>query len=94
MRAKGLKRLALLGAVTCALVFPTGALGAEAACEGDECQGPPPAPQEVIPATAVVKGPENPPVRFPKAQHKKRKGQKRTHKQRQGNRNRQRQGRR
>lgn len=36
-------------------------------CEGDECQGPPPAPVETIPGTAVVEGPQNPPVRFPRA---------------------------
>jgi hypothetical protein len=50
-----------------ALAAPAATLGAEAPCEGDECQGPPPAPEEVIPATAVVSGPENPPVRFPQA---------------------------
>jgi hypothetical protein len=43
---------------------PPPALAAE--CNGDECQGPPPAPEEVTPGTAVVEGPQNPPVRFPK----------------------------
>lgn len=38
-------------------------------CEGDECQVPPPAPDDPTPGTAVVEGPSNPPVRFPK--HKK-----------------------
>jgi hypothetical protein len=40
------------------------ALAAE--CNGDECQSPPPAPEEIVPGTAVVEGPQNPPVRFPK----------------------------
>lgn len=35
-------------------------------CEGDECQGPAPAPEDPTPATAVVVGPQNPPVHFPK----------------------------
>lgn len=52
----------------CALVLPLAlsspALGA--ACEGDECQGPPSVPEEIIPGTAVVVGPPNPPVHFPK----------------------------
>ncbi len=42
---------------------PTVAVAAE--CAGDECQVVPPPPEEVIPGTAVVAGPENPPVRFP-----------------------------
>jgi hypothetical protein len=64
MRAKATRALGL-GAVLLALALPSGAaLGAE--CAGDECQGPPPAPEEVIPATAVIEGPANPPVRFPK----------------------------
>jgi hypothetical protein len=42
-----------------------------AECDGDECQGPPPAPAEIVPGTAVVEGPQNPPVRFPKAHGRK-----------------------
>ncbi|HXV04394.1 MAG TPA: hypothetical protein VFP23_00625 [Solirubrobacterales bacterium] len=34
-------------------------------CEGDDCQGPPFVPQEPAPPTAVISGPENPPLRFP-----------------------------
>jgi hypothetical protein len=53
-----------------------GAASAPAAeCNGDECQGPPPAPEEVIPGTAIVQGPSNPPVRFPAHHHKKHKKQ-------------------
>jgi hypothetical protein len=37
----------------------------EVACEGDECQVPPPAPDDPVPGTAAVEGPGNPPVRFP-----------------------------
>lgn len=57
--------------VAFALALPTMAIGAEAPCNGDECQGPPPAPEEVIPATAVVEGPPNPPVHFEKQHHPK-----------------------
>jgi hypothetical protein len=42
-----------------------------AACEGDECQPPAPPPDDPIPGTAVVEGPPNPPVVFPKERHKK-----------------------
>lgn len=42
-----------------------------AECAGDECQGPPPAPAEVTPGTAIIEGPPNPPVRFPKPHAKK-----------------------
>ena len=48
-----------------ALVFVFAPSAGAAACEGDECQGPPPAPEEIVPGTAVVEGPPNPPVRFP-----------------------------
>ena len=50
--------------IAAALSLPGLAPAAE--CAGDECQGPPPAPAEVTPGTAIVEGPENPPVRFPK----------------------------
>lgn len=64
------RRLALT-AVLCGLAL--GVAGAPgpapaAECNGDECQGPPPVPEEVVPGTAVVQGPPNPPVRFPKSQ--------------------------
>lgn len=45
--------------------FPEPAPGIE--CEGDNCQGPPYVPEDPAPATSVVSGPENPPVRFPKS---------------------------
>jgi hypothetical protein len=64
MRTKATRALGL-GAVLLTLALPApAALGAE--CAGDECQGPPPAPEEVIPGTAVVEGPSNPAPRFPK----------------------------
>jgi len=53
-----------------AIVLPVPAVAPGAECAGDECQAPPPAPEEVIPATSVVTGPSNPPVRFPR--HSKR----------------------
>jgi hypothetical protein len=62
-------RAALLAAAL-ALSLSAPALAAE--CAGDECQGPPPAPEEVTPGTAVVEGPENPPARFPAQGGKKR----------------------
>jgi hypothetical protein len=46
-------------------------LVAAAECEGDECQGPAPPPEEIIPGTAIVEGPQNPPVHFPKPRHPK-----------------------
>jgi hypothetical protein len=61
-------------AVCVALALPAAAGAAE--CAGDECQGPPPAPEEVIPGTAVVQAPPNPPVRFPTNHHKKPHGKK------------------
>lgn len=63
------KRLALAGALLAFSLAAPGSAGA-AECAGDECQGPPPAPEEVIPGTAVVQGPPNPPVRFPKNHNK------------------------
>jgi hypothetical protein len=55
-----------LPVVLLALAAPAGA----AECFGDECQGPPPAPEEILPGTAVVEGPTNPPVRFPQGTRK------------------------
>jgi hypothetical protein len=48
--------------VLAALVLAPVAGAAE--CEGDECQAPPAPPSEVLPASAFVEGPANPPVRF------------------------------
>lgn len=62
--------LALLG--TPPLVAPSPFSASAAECNGDECQGPAPAPEEVVPGTAVVEGPSNPPVHFPKPPSKKR----------------------
>lgn len=33
-------------------------------CNGDECQGPAPEPQDPTPVTATLRGPSNPPLRF------------------------------
>jgi hypothetical protein len=41
-----------------------------AECEGDDCQGPAPAPEDPVPGTAIVQGPSNPPVHYPVV-HKK-----------------------
>jgi hypothetical protein len=68
MRGKATTALALCAsALLLALAAPAGA----AECFGDECQGPPPAPEEILPGTAVVEGPVNPPARFPEARHPK-----------------------
>jgi len=63
-----------LGLSVIAFVLPGPALAAE--CAGDECQGPPPAPEEAVPGTAVVEGPQNPPVHFPNSHHPKKPGHK------------------
>jgi len=42
-------------------------LAAAAECEGDECQPPPAAPEDLVPGSAVAEGPRNPPVRFPQS---------------------------
>lgn len=78
---------AALAAIALALLFAgllapgaPSALAADpvvvAPCEGDECQGPAPAPDDPTPATATVEGPPNPPVRFPKANEPKKAGKK------------------
>jgi hypothetical protein len=70
-----MRRVFGLGAV-CALVsFPCAFAGASspldpsqamaAECVGDECEAPPPAPEDPTPGTASAEGPANPPVRFP-----------------------------
>jgi hypothetical protein len=64
MRAGRARRWALTALVAALVLMPGAAVGAE--CEGDECQAPPAAPDDQAPATAVVQGPPNPPVRFPK----------------------------
>ena len=66
MGQKAVRRLALLGVLGALGLASAGQAGA-AECAGDECQSPAPAPEEVIPATAIVEGPANPPVRFPKS---------------------------
>lgn len=77
-RRWGISKLALL---CCCLLIGLGFLAAASAgpstapvvaaeCEGDECQAPPPPPDDPMPATAVVQGPPNPLVRFPKPQRK------------------------
>lgn len=59
-------RLAVaLVAAAFAVGVPAHAVGAE--CEGDECQPTAQPPDDPTPGTAVVAGPGNPPVRFPKA---------------------------
>ena len=61
------KKKVAMGLTICAAAFfaVTGSsFGAE--CVGDECQVPPPAPQEIVPPTASVQGAPNPPVHFPK----------------------------
>jgi hypothetical protein len=40
-------------------------------CDGDECQGPAPAPEDPTPGTATLEGPPNPPPHFAKPHHKK-----------------------
>lgn len=73
----GTRRLRALLAIALAAALASAAPGAvggpvrplaaasAAECNGDECQGPPPAPEEVTPGTATAEGPENPPARFP-----------------------------
>lgn len=56
-----------------------------AECEGDDCQGPAPAPEDPTPGTAVVEGPPNPPVHYPKV-HKKNPHTKGSHKRHQSKR--------
>ncbi len=56
---------------------PPVAVAAE--CAGDECQVPPPAPEDPIPGTAVVEGPPNQPVHYPVV-HKKNPHKKHPHK--------------
>jgi hypothetical protein len=74
--------LALVASAGMLLVTP--ALAAD--CVGDDCQVPPAPPDDAVPATMVVEGPSNPPVRFPKTHrqkknkkhHKKTAGERRT----------------
>jgi len=44
---------------------------AAAECVGDECEAPPPAPEDQTPGTATVEGPGNPAVHWPTPHHKK-----------------------
>ena len=85
------RRLLGLSLVLAVLAPVASAHAAE--CAGDECQGPPPAPEEVIPGTAVVDGPPNPPVHYPKERggnkdKAKKKAKKKSRKQRNGKRHR------
>jgi hypothetical protein len=65
--------LALAFALVLPLAIPSGgpsaALAAE--CAGDECQFPAPPPDDPTLPTAVVVGPPNPPVHYPKVHKKK-----------------------
>jgi hypothetical protein len=63
--------LALTFATPATPLLPMAPSAQAAECEGDDCQGPAPAPDDPIPGTAVVEGPSNPPVRFPSPHHKK-----------------------
>ena len=46
--------------------LPSTPVAGAAECSGEECQGPAPAPEDPVPGTAVVEGPSNPPVHYPK----------------------------
>jgi hypothetical protein len=70
-RRERARRAVTLGGLLACLALGAPAPAGAAECAGDECQGPPPAPQEVTPGTAVAQGPPNPPVRFPKPHHRK-----------------------
>lgn len=54
-----------------AMLLPAGATGAlaptalGAECIGDECEAPPPAPEDPTPGSAAVEAPGNPPVHYP-----------------------------
>lgn len=68
-----------LGLIAVLLLLAGPAASHAATCEGDECQSPPPAPEDPMPGTAVVSGPPNPPIKFPESSphrhhHKKRHG--------------------
>lgn len=69
--------LAALSLPGASAISPVPARAAE--CAGDECQVPPPAPEDPIPGTAVVEGPPNQPVHYPKV-HKKNPHTKHSHK--------------
>lgn len=81
-----MRRLGLILVAAAILAAATGTQGLAPAiaapCEGDECQGPAPAPDDPVPATAVAEGPPNPPVRFskPDRRKKQRHGKQRHHK--------------
>jgi hypothetical protein len=49
-------------------------------CEGDDCQGPPPGPEDPTPGTATLEGPPNPPARFAKAHGTKKHRHQKRHK--------------
>lgn len=54
---------ALLGAGALVPVVPPAQ--AAVVCEGDECQSPPPAPEDPLPGSAAVEAPGNPPPHWP-----------------------------
>lgn len=65
------RRWVLAGIAAALLLVPGSSIGlpptaVAVECEGDECQVPPPAPDDPVPPTSAVQGPPNPPVRFPK----------------------------
>ena len=71
-RWEGRSARAFIAPLVVAALLAIGTHPARAAeCAGDECQGPPPAPAEIVPGTAIVEGPENPPVHFPKTHRPK-----------------------
>jgi len=69
--ARNARTAAAALALAVAAAAGAAARGPAAECAGDDCQVPPPPPAEVIPATAVVEGPPNPPVRFPQQRRHK-----------------------
>ncbi len=52
--------------------FPVGA--EVLPCVGDDCQGPPPGPDDPVPSTSYLQAPPNPPLQIAKQKTKKRKG--------------------
>ena len=77
--ARGLAKRRMVLLLAAALLAPAvGSAGPQgpataraAECNGDECEAPPPAPEDPTPGTAVVEGPPNPPVHYPKVRCKR-----------------------
>ena len=57
---------ALCAALLALSLTPVTPSAAAAECNGDECEAPPPAPEDPTPGTAIVEAPGNPPVHYPK----------------------------